>query len=203
MNSFLCGYVKKILMGQPCRNGRNNVFSIFIMVPYKHMDIYLRVAEESDLDRVLTYVRAYHEFEGIAHSAVNATSAVQPLLGRSTLGRVWLICRGSQPIGHIAICFGYSIEFCGRDAVVDEMYILPEHRGKGFGKAVLALVKSEATLLGVKALHLEVARSNESAQNLYKSAGFAPRERYFVMSVPLMVDVGHHLNGSNITRSSF
>jgi len=149
------------------------------------MDIYLRVAEEGDLEQVLIYVRAYHEIEGITHSAVNTASAVRPLLGQSTLGRVWLICRGSQPIGHIAICFGYSIEFSGRDAVVDEMFILPEHRGKGFGKAVLALVKSEAALLDVKALHLEVGRSNESAQRLYTSAGFTPRERFFIMSVPL------------------
>lgn len=149
------------------------------------MDIHLRVAEESDLEQVLTYVSAYHEFEGIAHSVVNAASAIRPLLGRSILGRIWLICHGSQSIGHIAICFGYSIEFCGRDAVVDEMFILPEHRGKGFGKAVLALVKSEAALLGVKALHLEVARSNESAQSMYKTIGFIARERFFVMSAPL------------------
>ena len=146
------------------------------------MNIYLRVAGESDLDEVLTYVRAYHEFEGIAHPESDAASAVRPLLGQNTLGRVWLICLGSQSIGHIAICFGYSIEFSGRDAVVDEMFILPEHREKGFGKAALALVKSEAALLGVKALHLEVARSNESAQSMYKSAGFFPRERFFVMS---------------------
>jgi ribosomal protein S18 acetylase RimI-like enzyme len=149
------------------------------------MDIYLRVAEQGDLEQVLTYVRAYHEIEGITHSALNAASAVRPLLGQSTLGRVWLICRGSQSIGHIAICFGYSIEFGGRDAIVDELFILPEHRGKGFGKAVLALVKSEAALLDVKALHLEVARSNEKAQRLYKSSGFISREGFFIMSVPL------------------
>ena len=149
------------------------------------MNISLRVAEENDLDQVLTYVRAYHEFEGIAHSAVNTASTIRPLFGINTLGRIWLIHLGSQSIGHIAICFGYSIEFCGRDAVLDEMFILPQHRGKGCGKAALALVKSEAALLGVKALHLEVARSNASAQRMYQSAGFAPRERYFVMSVPL------------------
>lgn len=149
------------------------------------MDIYLRVAEQGDLEQVLTYVRAYHEIEGITHSSVNAASTVRPLLGQSTLGRVWLICRGSQSIGYIALCFGYSIEFGGRDAFVDELFLLPEHRGKGFGKAVLALVKSEAALLDVKALHLEVAHSNESAQRLYTSAGFAPRERFFIMTVPL------------------
>ena len=65
------------------------------------------------------------------------------------------------------------------------MFIVPEHRGKGFGKTVLALVKSEAALLGVKALHLEVARSNEGARRLYRSAGFVSREQFFVMSVHL------------------
>ena len=149
------------------------------------MDIYLRLAEQGDLEQVLTYVRAYHEIEGITHSALNTASAVRPLLGQSTLGRVWLICRGPQSIGYIAICFGYSIEFGGRDAIVDELFILPEHRGKGFGTAVLALAKSEAALLDVKALHLEVARSNEKAQRLYKSSGFISREGFFIMSVPL------------------
>ena len=157
------------------------------------MDIYLRIAEEGDLEQVLTYVRAYHATEGITHSSVNAASTVRPLLGQSTLGRVWLICRGSQSIGHIAICFGYSIEFGGRDAIVDELFILPEHRGKGFGKAVLALVKSEAALLDVKALHLEVARSNEKAQRLYKSSGFISREGFFIMSVPLEGTFAQHI----------
>ena len=149
------------------------------------MNVCLQVAGKDDLDRVLVYVRAYHEYEGIAHSADKTASALRRLLGQGTLGRVWFICLGSQSIGHIAICFGYSIEFSGRDAVVDEMFIVPEHRGKGFGKTVLALVKSEAALLGVKALHLEVARSNEGARRLYRSAGFVSREQFFVMSVHL------------------
>lgn len=148
------------------------------------MDINLRIAEESDLDQVLDFVRAHHEFEGIAHLPSHA-AAVRSLLGQSELGRVWLICRGAQPIGHIAICFGYSIEFSGRDAVLDEMYIVPELRGKGFGKAALTLIKLEVASLDIKALHLEVARANEGAQRMYQSAGFAARERYFVMSVVL------------------
>lgn len=149
------------------------------------MNVSLRLADENDLEQVLTYVRAYHQFEGVAHSEGDAAFAVRPLLGQSSLGRIWLIYTGTQSIGHIAICFGYSIEFSGRDAIIDEMYIVPEHRGKGFGKQVLAKVKSEAALLGVKALHLEVARSNEPAQRLYQAAGFESRERFFVMSTAL------------------
>jgi GNAT superfamily N-acetyltransferase len=149
------------------------------------MNINLRIATESDLDLLRMYVRAYHEFEGIAHRDGDPAAALRPLLGRSPLGRLWLICLGPPPIGYAAICFGYTIEFSGRDAFVDELFIVPEQRGKGYGKAVLALLKSEAASLGVKALHLEVARTNEGAQRLYRSAGFVPRERFFLMSAPI------------------
>lgn len=150
------------------------------------MNISLRVAEEADLSLVLAYVRAYHEFEGVVHSAGSAAATIRPLLGQSALGRLWLICLDSQPVGYVAICFGYSIEFGGRDAFVDEIFVAREYRGKGFGKAALTLVKSEAASLGVTALHLEVARSNNQAQRLYRSAGFVSRERFFLMSAQIL-----------------
>jgi ribosomal protein S18 acetylase RimI-like enzyme len=47
---------------------------------------------------------------------------------------------------------------------------------------VLARVEAEAATLGIRALHLEVARSNVRAQKLYGAAGFRARERFFLMS---------------------
>ena len=106
------------------------------------------------------------------------------------MGRIWLICSESQPVGYIAICIGYSIEFAGRDAFIDEMFIVPEQRAKGIGKAALGLVKSEAASLGIRALHLEVARTNERAKRLYASAGFVARERFFLMSADTLPQSG-------------
>ena len=152
---------------------------------FKYMNINLRVAEEADLNQILAYARIYHEFEGVIQSDVSTETALRPLLGQNALGRLWLICLGSQPIGYIVICYGYSIEFAGRDALVDEMFITNEHRGNGFGKAALSLVKSEAAALGIRVLHLEVGRTNERAQRLYHSAGFVQRERFFLMSATI------------------
>ncbi len=145
------------------------------------MDVHLKIAEDKDRERVLRYVRAYHDLEGIDHSR-HVASSIQPLLGRSPLGRVWFIHADAQPVGYVAICFGYSIEFGGRDAFIDEMFIDPEHRSKGVGTAALQLVKVEAAALGIKALHLEVARSNDRARRLYASVGFGARERFVLMS---------------------
>lgn len=149
------------------------------------MKVTLQLATERDGAVLEQWVRAYHAFEGIAHPGEDLAAAIRPLLGESALGRVWLICADSQPVGYVAICFGYSIEFSGRDAFIDELFIIEEERGKGIGKAVLAQIKAEAALLGVKALHLECARNNRRAQRLYRSAGFVPRESFFLMSASL------------------
>ena len=145
------------------------------------MQVRLQMAGHRDLPLVLKYVRAYHEFEGIEDSK-DVTSSLRPLLGQSQFGRIWLIKNASRAVGYVAICFGYSIEFAGRDAFIDEMFIVPQQRARGIGKAALQLLKNEAAALGIRALHLEVARSNEAAKRLYRSAGFEAREQFFLMS---------------------
>jgi len=157
------------------------------MVPeLNDMNVSLQIAESKDLTQVLTYVRAYHDLERIDHSQ-DVASSIRPLLGDGPLGRVWLICAETRPVGYVAVCFGYSIEFGGRDGFIDEMFIVQERRAKGIGKTALGLVKSEAASLGIKALHLEVARTNDRARRLYASAGFAARERFILMSAETLL----------------
>jgi ribosomal protein S18 acetylase RimI-like enzyme len=149
------------------------------------MTVGLECADQLHLDEVLPYVRAFHEHEDIRLSEQQRLSAIRSLLGESHLGRIFLIRHGSRPVGYVAVCFGYSIEFEGRDAFIDEMFVEPESRGVGHGQKALSLLKEEMERLGVKALHLEVDRANERAQRVYRSAGFEPREKYFLMSALL------------------
>jgi GNAT superfamily N-acetyltransferase len=150
----------------------------------------IRIATHDDSDILLPLVRAYHEFEGIKSTNADRAEAVAPLLPEGTaVGRVWLIEMMGEAIGYIALCFGYSIEFGGRDAFVDEFYIVEEARGRGIGSAVLEAVKLEAVSFGVRALHLEVARENHGAKRLYSSAGFASRERFHLITCRLEGDV--------------
>ena len=48
----------------------------------------------------------------------------------------------------------------------------PEHRGKGYGKAAMELVESEARRLGIDRIALNVFGRNEVARNLYRSLGY-------------------------------
>ena len=154
------------------------------------MDVRLQISAENDLEQVVAFVRAYHAFEGI-EDADDISATIRPLLENSRFGRVWLIYAESLPVGYVAVCFGYSIEFSGPDAFIDEMFIVPEQRAKGIGRSVLRLLKPKAAALGLKALHLEVARTNERARRLYASAGFRSRERFFLMSSDTSGEIRH------------
>ncbi len=142
----------------------------------------IRIASAADLRHILPMVRAYHEFEDIHLTERQRELAVRALLGDPSLGGIWLVIHDRAPVGYIALCFGYSIELAGRDATVDEFFIAPEHRGHGLGTLVLERIKKEAEKYGVKALHLEVSRTNARVRRLYSRANFEAREKFMLMS---------------------
>jgi len=78
------------------------------------------------------------------------------------------------------ICFSYSLEWLGRDAFVDEFYLLPEYRGRGWGRKTMVFVEDSARSLNVRALHLEVVRQNAAALQVYRKLGFKDRESTFL-----------------------
>ena len=151
----------------------------------------LVAANLSHLELLLPLVRSYHRFEEIEMTEDARAAAVTPLLGDSSLGKVWLIKPADVIVGYVAICYGYSIEFQGRDAFVDEFFLIESARGQGIGRDALHVVRAAATEMGIVALHLEVARSNTRARRFYESLGFTARDRYHLMSCPLVMPRGN------------
>lgn len=142
-----------------------------------------RIAGPTDLDALLPLVQAYHDFEQISMPAAVRIEALMPLLeADSCFGRIWLILSSGTVVGYVALCYGYSIEFAGRDAFIDEFYILEQARGQGIGSLTLAFLQRQAAALNIVALHLEVARHNQPARRLYSRAGFRARDRYNFLS---------------------
>jgi ribosomal protein S18 acetylase RimI-like enzyme len=149
------------------------------------MSINIKLASVENIDLLLPLVTEFHHLEGVMLSEAQRKSSLEALLAQDPPGQVWLICFETQPVGYIVICFGYSIEFTGRDAFIDEFYIRPEDRGKGLGQQALERIKTIAKGLDIQALHLEVLKSNLQAQGFYAKLGFEARDQYMLMSVKL------------------
>ena len=78
------------------------------------------------------------------------------------------------------------MEFGGRDAFIDEFFLVPGARGRGLGANVLDQVISEAAAGGTVALHLEVAGHNVTALRLYERRGFSPRVGYEMLTLEML-----------------
>ena len=106
-----------------------------------------------------------------------ARSAFLELIENPDLGRVWLILLSGEPVGYIAVTFGFSLEYYGRDGFIDDLFIRAPFRGVGLGTRVLEAIEAECRALGLRALHLEVGRTNEPALALYRRQGFRDNDR--------------------------
>lgn len=112
-------------------------------------------------------------------------TAVQPLLEGSPYGAAYLFGPPRAPTGYLVVTFGWSIELGGMEAWIDEIYVRTAVRGRGLATEALFALARALREAGVAAIHLEVDRDDPAAQNLYRKCGFALRDRYSLMTLPL------------------
>src|SRR3712207_1345305 len=104
------------------------------------MDASFREADHSDIDVIIPHARPLYEQDGIPYDVPTIRAALAALIGDSSLGRAWLILADGQVTGYVLLTFGYSIEYGGRDAFVDELVVDASFRGRGLGTAALEFV---------------------------------------------------------------
>jgi ribosomal protein S18 acetylase RimI-like enzyme len=134
-----------------------------------------RAARSEDLPTLLRLMEGFYRETDTRFQREAAGRALAVLAADPSLGRIFLIETGNETAGYVVLTLGFSLEFLGRDAFVDELFVSPEHRGRGLGLAALRFLESAAAALGVAALHLEVGPENETALGLYRRAGFEDR----------------------------
>lgn len=137
-------------------------------------------ATPDDIETLIPMMRELYAHEDLSFDESIARRALAGVIGDGTLGRVFLLLLENEVAGYAVLTFGYSLEFHGRDAFVDELYLCHEYRGQGIGKRALEFLTGVCAENGVCALHLEVERSNTNAQVVYRKFGFEDHDRYLM-----------------------
>ena len=135
-----------------------------------------RRATPDDLPSLIAMQRSFYSDEGYPFDETTAAEAMRALISDASLGRVMI----AEDAAYLVVTFGYSLEFGGRDAFVDELYVLPAARGRGLGTAALALAEELCREAGVRALHLEVEFENREAKRLYARSGYYEHTRHLM-----------------------
>src|SRR5690242_18954886 len=100
-----------------------------------------RFASTHDIAPLLTVIRDFYECERLAFDPARTERLLREVMTNQQFGRVILFEVGadesphaaSELFGYMILTFGYSLEFGGRDALIDELYVIPAARGSGIG----------------------------------------------------------------------
>ncbi|MEM9854197.1 MAG: GNAT family N-acetyltransferase [Pseudomonadota bacterium] len=126
-------------------------------------------------------VADFHAEEQIDTDERHRQRGMRPLLEGSPHGEFFLLGPKRAPAGYALVCYGWSLEYGGLDAYLDEFYLRPGVRNRGIGSDALHAIAQYLTAKGALALALEVDFDNEAALHTYTKLGFVARGRYGLM----------------------
>jgi diamine N-acetyltransferase len=136
-----------------------------------------RPATVADTDAIMAMMRRYYAEDGYSFDEDEGRNAVLELMRNENLGRLWVAHDQGAVVGYLAVTLGFSLEYRGRDAFIDELFILEDRRGLGLGREALRIAEAYCRRMGVRALHLEVEEHRETALELYRRAGYEDHGR--------------------------
>lgn len=141
------------------------------------MNALFQLLSDHEIPTLLEMMREFYAQQNMRFDPTIASGAIEKLLQSPGNGQIYLIFRGAELAGYFALTFCFSLEFHGKFALLDELYLRQEFRRQKLGKAVVAFTEELCKKAGIKAVRLEVGRENQTAQSLYSASGYKVDER--------------------------
>ncbi len=143
----------------------------------------LRIEEatEGDVPLVLRFIRELAEYERLAEH-VTATEEVlrEELFGERPSAEVLIARRGEEPIGFALFFHNFSTFVGRRGLYLEDLYVRPEERGRGVGRALLSRLARVAVERRCGRMEWAVLDWNEPAIGFYKNLGARPMDDWTV-----------------------
>ena len=126
-----------------------------------------------DRDIVMPMVEEFYKSDAVDHpvpSEILDRSFLAAADPTETLLRGVLVYDGDQVAGYVYITLCYSAEVGGRCVFIEEIFLKPAFRGRGFGHKIMAWVQEEYP--SARRFRLEVTSVNATAAGLYERSGY-------------------------------
>jgi GNAT superfamily N-acetyltransferase len=145
------------------------------------MSLEIRIATEADVPLILSFIKELARYERLS----DEVSATEDLLRESLFGErqgaeVMIGYREDEPAS-FALFFHNFSTFLGRPGIyLEDLYVKPELRGKGIGRAMLAYLAKLTKERDCGRLEWSVLNWNEPAIRLYKGIDAVPMDEWTV-----------------------
>lgn len=146
----------------------------------KNSKISFRFAQEADAALVLEFIRRLAEYEKMEDQVVATEELLRQEVFEKKHAEVLFAMEGEKEVG-FALFFHNFSTFLGRSGLyLEDLYVLPEYRGKGYGKALLCRLARIAVERGCGRLDWWCLDWNEPSIRFYRSLGAVPMEEWTV-----------------------
>jgi GNAT superfamily N-acetyltransferase len=141
----------------------------------------IRIATEDDVPLILSFIKELAEYENLSHEVYATEDLLREyLFGERRGAEVVIGHHGEDPAG-FALFFHNFSTFLGRPGIyLEDLYVTPELRGKGVGRALLTYLAKLAKERNCGRLEWSVLDWNEPAIKLYESIGAIPMDEWTV-----------------------
>jgi len=148
------------------------------------MKFSIREATEQDIPLILSFIRQLAEYERLSDEAVVTEKTLRDsLFGVRRYAEVLLGYAGDRPVA-FAVFFHNFSTFLGRPGLyLEDLFVIPEMRGKGFGRAMLLELARIARERNCGRFEWAVLDWNESAIRFYKNLGAIAMDEWTIYRV--------------------
>jgi GNAT superfamily N-acetyltransferase len=146
-----------------------------------HSEVRIERGTERDVPVILRLIKGLAEYEKLS-GEVTATeeSLREALFEKPPAAEVLLAYAGAEPVGFAVFFESYST-FLGRPGLyLEDLFVFPEWRKRGYGRQLLASVARIAVERGCGRMEWSVLDWNEPALRFYKSLGAQAMEEWTV-----------------------
>ncbi|MCT8975449.1 GNAT family N-acetyltransferase [Clostridium sp. CX1] len=143
----------------------------------------LRTAEEKDVPLILEFIKELANYENLLHEVVATEDILKESLFQQRAAEVIIGEYRGKPVS-FALFFHNFSTFLGRPGIyLEDLYVKPEFRGKGFGKIMLSFLAKLALERNCGRLEWWCLDWNISSIEFYKEMGAGPMDEWTVYRV--------------------
>ena len=144
----------------------------------------IETATERDVALILKFIKGLAEYERLEHDVVATEESLRAtLFGAQPGAEVLIGYNGSEPAGFALFFHNYSTFLSRPGIYIEDLFVLPEWRGKGLGQQLLIRIAALAVERGCGRLEWSVLDWNEPAIRFYRRHGARAMEEWTVYRI--------------------
>jgi len=150
---------------------------------------YIRSAQPSDCGQILAFIKDLAEYEKLSHEVVATEEALlKTLFGEDPRAEVILGIYKGQTVGFAIFFHTYSTFLAESGLYLEDLYIVPKWRGRGFGSEIVCYLAYLADKRDCARMEWSALDWNEPALKVYRLLGAKPMKDWTVQRL-----AGDHL----------